>query len=106
MLDFSFGEIALVVFVALVVVGPKNLPAVMHTLGRWFGQFKGIADEFRAGFKEAMKDTELKSFEDDMRSISEEIKYIKDQDGNFQRVYDVSEVMRETKTAGTLPPKP
>ena len=105
MLDFSFGEIALVVLVALVVVGPKDLPKVMRTLGRWFGHFKGIANEFRAGVKEAMKDTELKNFEDDLRAVGEEIKYIKDQDGNFQRIYDVSEVMKETKTAGTLPPK-
>ncbi len=91
MLDFSFGEIALVVFVALVVVGPKDLPVVMRTLGRWFGQFKNITDEFREGFRSAMHGTSLEDVEQDIHEIHKEIKYIRDQEGNLQRVYDISD---------------
>lgn len=97
MLDFSFGEIALVVFIALIVVGPKDLPVVMRTLGRWFGQFKSIADEFREGFRETLRGTQLEDFEKDLHSIKEEIHYIKDAEGNYQRVYDISDFVDESK---------
>lgn len=95
MLDFSFGELALIVLVALLIVGPKDLPKVMHAVGRWFGQFKGMADEFRAGFKSAMRESQLEDVEKDLTAIHQEIEYIRDQDGNLQRVYDISDFMDE-----------
>ena len=97
MLDFSFGEIALVVFVALIIVGPKDLPVVMRAIGRWFGQFRSITDEFRKGFKSAMEDSSLADVQQDIHSIREEIHYIKDQNGHLQRVYDISDFIDERK---------
>lgn len=103
MLDFSFGELALVVLVALVVVGPKDLPVVMRALGRWFGQFKGIADEFREGFHSAMHEGSFAEVEKDIHSIHEDlhedVKYIKDEAGNFQRIYDISDLKNERMKA-------
>ncbi|HEU5047963.1 MAG TPA: Sec-independent protein translocase protein TatB [Rickettsiales bacterium] len=99
MLDFSFGELALVGLVALVVVGPKDLPVVMRAVGRWFGQFKGIADEFREGFRSAMQEGSFSDIKEDFHSmhedLHEEVRYIKDDAGNFQRVYDISDIKRE-----------
>lgn len=97
MLDFSFGEIALVVFVALIIVGPRDLPIVMRAIGRWFAQFRIITDEFREGFRSAMQESSLSDIEKEVHSINEEIKYIKDENGNFQRIYDISDVMKEKK---------
>ena len=95
MFDFSFGELAIVVLVALLIVGPKDLPKVMHAVGRWFGQFKGMADDFRAGVKSAMLQGQLEDVEKDLNAIHDEIKYIRDQNGNLQRVYDISDFMDE-----------
>ncbi len=99
MLDFSFGELALVVLVALVVVGPKDLPKVMRAVGKWFGQFKSIADDFRAGFKSAIADHSLGEVHEEIRKTQEEIRYIKGEDGNFHPTYDISDFIgtREVK---------
>ncbi len=99
MLDFSFGELALIVMVALLIVGPKDLPRVMYAVGKWFGQFKVIADDFREGFKSAMSDTHLQDIQKDIQEVHEDIKYIRDQEGNLQRVYDISDFLDERERA-------
>jgi sec-independent protein translocase protein TatB len=95
MLDFSFGELALIVLVALLIVGPKDLPRVMYAMGRWIGQWKGVADQFRDGFKSAMQESQLEDVHKDLTAIHEEIEYIRDKDGNLQRVYDISDFLEE-----------
>ena len=45
--------------VALVVVGPKDLPRLMRTLGGWVRKARGMADQFRASFDEMTRETEL-----------------------------------------------
>ena len=95
MLDFSFGELAVVALVAFLVVGPKDFPVIMHTLGRWLGQCKGITDEFRAGFKSAMRQNGMEDIEKDLATIEEEVRYIRDQNGNLQRIYDISDYLEE-----------
>jgi sec-independent protein translocase protein TatB len=99
MLDFSFGELALIVLVALLIVGPKDLPRVMYAVGKWFGQFKVIADDFREGFKSAMKESQLHDLQKDLKEVHEEIEYIRDSDGNLQRVYDISDFLDERERA-------
>lgn len=99
MLDFSFGELAVVALVALIFVGPKDFPVMMRTIGRWCGQFKSITDEFRAGFRSAMQQSGMGDVETDIATIHEEINFIRDQNGNLQRVYDISEFLKEGERA-------
>lgn len=99
MLDFSFGELALIVLVALLIVGPKDLPVVMRAIGRWMGQFKGITNEFRQGFKSAMEHTGLDGIEKDIHGIHQEVRYIRDQQGNLQRTYDISDFLEHENQA-------
>lgn len=94
MLDFSFGEITLIALVALLVVGPKDIPIVMRTLGKWMGQCKGIADEFRAGFKSAFDHHSLTDLKQEMQSLGDEARFIRDEQGNLQRVYDISDLQK------------
>src|SRR5271170_5996368 len=57
MFGMSFGELAVVVIVALVVMGPKELPKVLRKLGQWAGKMRRLAADLRAqsGIDEALR---------------------------------------------------
>jgi len=63
MLDIAPSELLLVALVALVVIGPKDLPRVMRTVGHWVGRARGVARHFRAGFDEMVRQSELEEME-------------------------------------------
>ena len=65
MADFGFWELALILFVALLVIGPDRLPAVAVTLGRWFGRMRGLANQFKADFMRETRTDDLKKIMDD-----------------------------------------
>ena len=60
MADFGFWELALILFVALLVVGPERLPALASTLGRWLGRVRGIANQFKTDFMNETRAGDLK----------------------------------------------
>jgi sec-independent protein translocase protein TatB len=61
--DLSPAHILIVVIVALVVVGPKDLPMLLRKIGQFMGKMRGMANEFRASFDEMARQSEL----DDLR---------------------------------------
>jgi sec-independent protein translocase protein TatB len=67
MLDFSWGEFLVIGTVALVVIGPKELPGVLRTVGQAVGKVRRMASEFQGQFQEALREAE---FEDAKRTIS------------------------------------
>jgi len=72
MFDVSWSELLVVAVVALLVVGPKELPALLRTVGKYLGMVKRQAAEFRAQFDEAMRETELDQLKKDVESIKSE----------------------------------
>ncbi|MEJ2123931.1 MAG: Sec-independent protein translocase protein TatB [Alphaproteobacteria bacterium] len=54
--DFSWSEILIVMVVALIVIGPKEIPTAMRALGRIVGQLRRAANEFRRQFDETMRE--------------------------------------------------
>lgn len=56
---FSWSHILIVLIVALVVVGPKDLPRLMHMAGRWVGKARAMADQFRKSFDDMARQSEL-----------------------------------------------
>ena len=70
MFDFFGWKLLIVLGVALVVVGPKDLPKVMHAMGRWAGKARAMANEFRRSFDEMARQTEL----DELRKEVEALK--------------------------------
>src|SRR5580704_10992527 len=69
MFDISWTEFLLVGVVALIVIGPKELPGVLRTLGQWTRKVRGMAADFQNQFQEAMREaemTDLKKQVDDM----------------------------------------
>lgn len=59
MFDIGWTEILVIAVVAIIVVGPKDLPRMLRSLGRYAGQLKRTAGEFRSQFDEAVRDSEL-----------------------------------------------
>ncbi|MFK0165357.1 Sec-independent protein translocase protein TatB [Rhizobium sp. NPDC090279] len=63
MFDIGWSELVIIAVVALVVIGPKELPATLRTIGKMTTRARKVAGEFRAQFDEAMREAEL----DDVR---------------------------------------
>jgi sec-independent protein translocase protein TatB len=63
MFDIAPSELLLVAIVALLVIGPKDLPRVLRTVGNWVGKARGVARQFRAGFDEMVRESELAEME-------------------------------------------
>jgi sec-independent protein translocase protein TatB len=71
MFEIGWGELLLIGVVALLVIGPKELPTVFRTLGQWTNKLRRMASEFQGQFHEAMREAEmadLKKQVDDMTS--------------------------------------
>lgn len=63
MFDIAPTEFMLVAIVALIVIGPKDLPKAMRFLGYWVGRARGVARQFRSGFDSMMREAELQEME-------------------------------------------
>jgi len=72
MFDIGWMELMIVGLVALLVVGPKELPGLLRTLGKYAGMLKKQAREFRAQFEEAIQDSEFQDLKKDVESIGED----------------------------------
>ncbi|WP_238995705.1 Sec-independent protein translocase protein TatB [Sphingomonas solaris] len=73
MLDIAPTELLLVALVALVVIGPKDLPRVMRVVGQWVGRARGVARQFRSGFDEMVRQAELDEMEKKWKAENERI---------------------------------
>lgn len=59
MFDMSWGEVMLIGGVALIVIGPKDLPKALRTVGQLTGKMRRMAGEFQAQFNEAIREAEF-----------------------------------------------
>jgi sec-independent protein translocase protein TatB len=59
MFDFSWAELMVIGAVALIAIGPKELPAVLRALGQWTTKIRRMASEFQSQFQEAMREAEM-----------------------------------------------
>jgi sec-independent protein translocase protein TatB len=59
MFDFSWSELLLIGIVALIFIGPKELPGVLRTLGQWMTKIRRMASDFQNQFHDAMREAEL-----------------------------------------------
>jgi sec-independent protein translocase protein TatB len=66
-------EFAIVAILALIFIGPKELPKVMRTVGYWVGRVRGMARHFTSGIEEMMREAELQEMEKKWREENERI---------------------------------
>ncbi len=113
MFNFGWGELVVIGIVALIAIGPKELPTVLRTLGQWMGKVRRMANEFQGQFNEALREAEfadLKKHADDISSSVSEIGQIDpigDMQKDVERTFDETppaEAVAEATTEGAATP--
>jgi sec-independent protein translocase protein TatB len=74
MFDISWTEFLLIGVIALIVIGPKELPAVMRTMGQWTRKVRSMAADFQGQFQEAMREAEMADLKKQVDDIAHEVK--------------------------------
>lgn len=96
MFGVDSSELLVVAVLALIFIGPKDLPRVLHTVGRFYGRARGMARHFTSGIENMMREAELEEMEKRWREENERI--MKLHPGNL--------VSPEPDPATTMLPKP
>ena len=73
MFDISWSEFLLIGVVALIVIGPKELPAVMRTMGQWTRKVRSMASDFQNQFQEAMREAEMTDLKKQVDDMAQEV---------------------------------
>jgi sec-independent protein translocase protein TatB len=97
MFDLDAGKILVVGVVALIVIGPKDLPRVLRTVGQTVGRMRRMAAEFQSQFAEAIKEA-------DLEDVKKEFTAIRDS-ANIDTSFDAASIMREEITAAVDGPR-
>ena len=72
MFDIGWSELVVIAAVALIAIGPKELPGVLRMVGQWMGKARKMAGEFQGQFQEAMREAEMA----DLKKSFDEVKDI------------------------------
>jgi sec-independent protein translocase protein TatB len=72
MLDVGWTELLVIGALALIVVGPRDLPQLLRTVGKWVGQIKRMAREFQRSMEDAARDTDLANMKE-LRDLRKDI---------------------------------
>ncbi|QRM27817.1 Sec-independent protein translocase protein TatB [Microvirga sp. VF16] len=73
MLDMSWGEIMVIGAVALIVIGPKDLPKALRTVGQMTSKLRRMAAEFQGQFNEAMREAELDEVKKQLQGVNDSV---------------------------------
>jgi len=73
MFGVDTSELLLIAVIALVFIGPKDLPRAMRTVGHWVGKVRGMARHFNSGIEAMVREAELEEMEKQWREENERI---------------------------------
>lgn len=92
MFDLSLGEVILVAVVALVFIGPNELPAVVRGIAKIMRSLTSLAHEIRSAFDDMAKESGVKDMVDEFEG---DVRMIKGDDGKWYEAYDVPDATKE-----------
>lgn len=75
MFDLGWSEMLLIGIVALIVVGPKELPGLFRSVGVWVGKARGVAREFSRAMEAAADETGMKEIDRTIRAAANPVKF-------------------------------
>jgi len=73
MFDIGPTELLLIVIVAVIVIGPKDLPLALRTAGKWIGKVRKVSGHFRSGLDAMIREAEMEEMEKKWREQNEKI---------------------------------
>src|SRR5437899_11542827 len=94
MFDIGWGELLLIGIVALIAIGPKELPGALRALGQWVAKIRRMAGEFQNQFHEAMREAEL-------ADLKKEVDEMAAQAAHFNPIEDIR---KDIESAAGPPP--
>jgi sec-independent protein translocase protein TatB len=103
--DIGWSEMAIILVVALVVVGPKDLPRLARTLGQWMAKGRSMAREFQRHIDDMAREADLADLKDSVQKISpagirNQITKAVDPDGTLGKALDTKDIAKSF----TVPP--
>jgi sec-independent protein translocase protein TatB len=103
MLEIGWGKIVLIGIVALLVIGPKELPTVLRTVGQWTAKLRRMAAEFQTQFQEAMREAEMTDLRKQVEEMAGQAQSYADFDpvGEVRKELDSAQQQIEGAIAGT-----
>jgi sec-independent protein translocase protein TatB len=93
MFDIGWSELLVIAIVALVAIGPKELPGALRTLGQWTAKLRRMASEFQSQFHEAMREAEMA----DLKKQVDELTSQAHSYTNFDPIADVRKDLESTQ---------
>ena len=101
MFDIAWSELALIAAVALIVIGPKDLPRVMRNVGQWTRRARTMAAEFQRNLDDMMREAELDEIRKEVEKVSPaEFK------ANLEKMVDVKGIEEAVKIDPAKPAEP
>lgn len=101
MFGVDSSELAVVAILALIFIGPKDLPKVMRTVGYWVGRVRGMARHFTAGIENMVREAELEEMEKRWKEENERIMGLHPADADYPQ----AEHAAQTPPAANLEPE-
>jgi len=73
MFDIGASELLLIAIVAIIVIGPKDMPLALRTAGRWMGKVRKVSNHFRSGIETMIREAEMEEMEKKWKEQNERI---------------------------------
>lgn len=100
MFDLSWSELLVIGVVALLVIGPKELPGTLRTLGQWVARIRRMAGEFQDQFREALREAEVEEMRKKFEEAGEEARKAVASHTNFD---PIGSIRKELEGAAATP---
>ena len=105
MFDIGWGELLVIGIVALVAIGPKELPGALRTLGQWMAKLRRMASEFQGQFHEAMREAELHDLKKQVDEMTTQAQSYANFDpvGEVRKEFESTQQQIESAMSGQVP---
>ena len=103
MFDFSGGELAIIAIVALVAIGPKELPGVLRMVGQWVGKARKMAREFQDQFNEAIREADVAEMKKQFEEAADKASHIASTSVLGSSTQDFKDAFKLDSPAATAP---
>ena len=105
MFGFGWGEMVVIGIVALIAIGPKELPTVLRTIGQWMGKVRRMANEFQGQFNEALREAELTDLKKQAEDFTADLTNpIAETQKDLDKAFTFDDPLKDINTSLDTPP--